>query len=121
MNRINIKPLSVNEVWQGKRYRTKKYDVYISNVLMLLPSKMPFPSLVWLDIVVGYSNSSADIDNCLKPFIDCLQKKYDFNDRTIYKLSVEKQIVKKGFEFIEFDVREYKKEVCELERLTNLF
>jgi len=74
MPRIQIKPLSINEAFQGRRFKTKKYDTYISNVFFLLPQKIDFPDRVWIDLIVGYSNSTADIDNFLKPFIDCLQK-----------------------------------------------
>lgn len=50
------------------------------------------------------SSSLADIDNFLKPFIDILQKKYGFNDKLIYKLSVKKVKVAKGDEYIDFVV-----------------
>jgi len=48
----------------------------------------------------------ADVDNILKPFIDCLQLKYNFNDKMIYKLIVEKDNVPKGSEFIKFSLKE---------------
>jgi Holliday junction resolvase RusA-like endonuclease len=53
----------------------------------------------------GLSSKNADIDNPVKPFVDCLQKRYGFNDRHIYKLTVEKVDVKKGDEFIEFELK----------------
>jgi Holliday junction resolvase RusA-like endonuclease len=53
----------------------------------------------------GLSSKNADIDNPVKPFVDCLQKRYGFNDRHIYKLTVEKVDVKKGEEFIEFELK----------------
>ena len=28
MYRVNLKPLSVNQVFKGKRFRTKEYDIY---------------------------------------------------------------------------------------------
>ena len=30
--RLDIKPLSVNEDWKCKRFRTKKYKVYTRNI-----------------------------------------------------------------------------------------
>ena len=103
MNRINIKPLSINQAFQGKRFKTKEYNVYQQIVLLTLPKinigKAPYS----LDIVFGLSSKLNDIDNGLKPFIDCLVKKYGFDDRDIYKLSVLKTIVPKGKEFIEFN------------------
>lgn len=108
--RIDIKPLSVNEAWQGRRYKTKKYNKYINEVsAQLLPFKVPDGDLE-LVISFGLSNRASDIDNPLKCFIDCLQKKYDFDDRRIYKLSVEKIITKKGHEFIEWEMMPYESE-----------
>lgn len=52
----------------------------------------------------GLSSKNADVDNPVKPFVDCLQKKYVFNDRQIYRLTVEKVDVAKGQEFIEFEI-----------------
>ena len=64
-------------------------------------------SLFLIFINVGLSSKNADIDNIAKPFIDILQKKYGFNDKNIYKLVLEKFIVKKGEEFIEFKMEKY--------------
>jgi len=104
MIKLDIKPLSVNQAWKGRRYKTDLYKSYERNVSLLLP-KVDFPEgSVHLSLVFGFSNKGSDIDNPLKPFLDILQKVYGFNDKDIYKLSVEKKVVKKGKEFIEFEV-----------------
>jgi hypothetical protein len=42
MNILKIKPLSVNKVWQGKRFKTKDYSIYENIVkLMLKPILIP--------------------------------------------------------------------------------
>ena len=100
--KIDIKPLSVNGAWRGRRFKTDAYKKYERDVLTLLrPLKIPDGKL-HLSITFGFSSKASDIDNPLKCFIDCLQKKYGFNDKDIYKLSVEKVDVKKGSEFIDF-------------------
>lgn len=100
-----IKPLSVNEVWQGKRFKTQKYKNYETELLYKLPNlKVPKDELV-LTLKVGYSSKLADIDNFVKPFQDVLQKKYSFNDSQIYELHIYKFIVPKGSEFIEFEIK----------------
>ena len=105
--RIEIKPLSVNEVWQGKRFRTDKYRAYQKEVaLKLKPMKVGSGKLS-LSLRFGLSSKNADIDNPIKSFIDCLQKKYGFNDRQIYRLTVEKEDVPKGQEYIEFTISEF--------------
>ena len=104
MIELNIKPLSVNQAWQGRRFKTVKYDNYIKQMMLILP-KITVPNGdLSLSIEFGLSSRGFDIDNGLKPFIDCLQKRYGFNDSRIYKLSVEKVIVKKGGEFIKFKI-----------------
>ena len=103
--KINIKPLSVNEAWQGRRFKTPKYNKYIKDMMLLLPSiKTNFDGKLELEITFGLSSVAADIDNPLKCFIDCLQKKYGFDDKMIYRLVVNKDIVKRGKEYIDFNI-----------------
>lgn len=108
MTRINIKPLSINKAFQGRRFRTKHYDKYISDMLMLLPNSLKIENKVHLrlSITFGYSSRLSDIDNALKCTIDTLVKKYNFDDRYIYELHVKKVIVEKKKEFIEFFIEE---------------
>ena len=108
--RVKIKPLSVNEAWKGKRYRSdsyKKYQIILS--ILLKWHRIPDGKLT-LVVRFGFSSKGSDIDNPLKPLIDCLQKKYMFNDNRIYRLEVEKEDVKKGEDFIEFELIKYTKE-----------
>jgi Holliday junction resolvase RusA-like endonuclease len=106
MNRLDIKPLSVNEVWQGKRFKTPKYKAYEKHVLLTLKPLEVKGGRLSIFLRFGLSSKNADIDNPVKPFVDCLQKKYNFNDRQIYKLTVEKVDVPKGQEFIEYSISE---------------
>jgi Holliday junction resolvase RusA-like endonuclease len=103
--KISIKPLSVNEVSQGRRFKTQKYKKYESDVLMLLPSLAIPEGRLYISLEFGFSNSQSDWDNPIKPFVDILQLKYQFNDNRIYKAEVIKTKVKKGGEFIRFDIR----------------
>jgi len=103
---IQIKPLSVNEAFKGKRFRTDKYDIFIINMLFLLPKQIDIPNQnnIKLAIEFGFSSKASDIDNCCKSFIDCLVKKYKVDDRYIYEMHVFKSIVKKGEEYIKFKI-----------------
>ncbi len=104
MKRIDVIPLSVNQVWQGRRFKTKKYKDYEKTVLAILPKlKIPEGNLK-LIITFGFSSKASDWDNPIKPFQDILQKKYDFNDSRIYRAEIEKVIVKRGKEFIDFSI-----------------
>jgi hypothetical protein len=104
MHKVNIKPLSINEAYKGYRIRTNKYNSYIKHVMLLLPHIDMIPeSDIKLNIEFGFSHAGSDIDNGLKPFIDILQKKYEFNDKNIIELFVRKTKVSKGSEYILFN------------------
>ncbi|MCP4761487.1 MAG: RusA family crossover junction endodeoxyribonuclease [archaeon] len=108
MSKINIKPLSVNRCWQGRRFKTPEYRAYEQAVWLLLPNRnIPSKKLI-LNLEAGLSSKNADIDNIAKPFIDILQKKYIFNDKMIYKLNLEKVDVKKGEEYIKFEFKKFR-------------
>ncbi len=107
MYTVNIKPLSVNKAWQGRRYKTPAYRRYAQELQLILPQiTLPEPpySVIYH---VYYSSNASDIDNFLKQFNDCLQKKYKFDDKHIYHIEVFKHVVKKGEEKIEFDILHY--------------
>ena len=106
---LRIKPLSINECWRGRRFKTKEYQRYEKTLLLMLPNiELPEPPFkVFYEF--GLSNSCADIDNPVKAFSDILQKKYGFNDNKIYEMHVVKTKVKKGEEFIHFWIENYLK------------
>lgn len=105
---LDVKPLSVNQCWQGRRFKTKAYKQYEKALLTLLPNiEFIHKDNIEISIVFGFSSKTADIDNPLKPILDILQKKYGFNDRSVYKLTVDKVIVPKKQEFIEIKISDY--------------
>ncbi len=99
---LNIKPLSVNKAWQGKRFKTPEYKKYEIQVLRLLPN-IEIKEFKRLKITYGFSNMMSDIDNPTKLVLDLLQKKYNVNDRDLIYLVLHKEKTKKGEEFIEID------------------
>lgn len=102
---IKIKPLSVNEAFRGKRFKTKKYIEFQQEMLLKLP-KMDIPEgKLEIHYKIGFSSKGSDLDNALKQLNDCLQKRYGFNDNLIYRIFAEKEIVKKGQEFIQFNIK----------------
>ena len=108
MHKIDIKPLSVNQAWKGKRYKTDKYLAYEAALMFILPKiEIPDPPYK-VELKYGFSSKNSDIDNPCKNFIDVLQKKYGFNDRDIYKLIQTKEIVPKGKEYIKFNIETWK-------------
>jgi Holliday junction resolvase RusA-like endonuclease len=115
---IKIKPLSANEAFaprgvkagkviKARVYKTEKYNEYERKLLRSLPDLVIPEGKLQLNVIVRYSSSRSDIDNCLKPFIDVLQKRYKFNDNRIYKLVIIKYVTSKDEEGISFQLKEY--------------
>ena len=107
MIKVNIKPLSVNLCWQGRRYATNDYKRYETELLYRLPKIQIPDGKLHVIYRVGFSNASADLGNMEKPFTDILCKKYGFDDKMIYKFTLIKEVVKNGQEYIEFEINEY--------------
>lgn len=109
MIKLEIKPLSVNQAWQGKRFKTPKYKAYQKEILLKLPKiKKDLTGKLQVNIIYGFSSKLSDIDNPCKLILDCLCKKYGFDDRQIYRLFQEKEIVKKGKEYFSFEINTLK-------------
>lgn len=106
MIELQIKGLSVNSAYKGKRFRTDSYNAFIKNMMLILPKTVLIPNkdYIVLTIEFGFSSKLSDIDNCVKSLADCLVKKYGVDDRYIYELKVKKFIVSKGKEFIRFKI-----------------
>jgi Holliday junction resolvase RusA-like endonuclease len=105
-SRLPIKPFSINQAWVGKLRKTSKHRGYIKDLSAIL-KQGPVPSgKLQVEITWGFSSKASDIDNPVKPFIDALQLKYGFNDKDIYRLIMNKEIVKRGKEFIDFKITE---------------
>lgn len=104
MQKIPVKPLSVNECWQGKRFKTPKYNNYEKFLMMVIKNeKIPEWKLV-VHYRFWFSNSASDVDNAVKPLQDILQKRLWFNDNRIYRIIVDKEVVPKWQEYISFSI-----------------
>jgi Holliday junction resolvase RusA-like endonuclease len=103
----HIKPLSINEAWNGRKVKSAKYRRYEEVLLAILPDlTIPIGDL-YVKLVVRYRSNRSDIDNCIKPFLDILQKRYHFNDNRVYRLSIRKEVVPKHEEGITFSITDY--------------
>lgn len=103
--KLNEKPLSVNQAWQGKRFKTPLYNAYEKALLLRMPASKIDPGVMLrVEFFFGFSNAASDLDNPVKLLLDIAQKKYKFNDRDIFELNVRKCLVKKGEEFIQMGI-----------------
>jgi len=97
--KYKIKPLSVNDAFQGRRFKNTNYKTYEKELLAKLPKiEIPKPPYkIYFEF--GFSNAASDWDNPIKPLQDILQKKYKFNDKDVYEATIIKKVVKKGSEY----------------------
>lgn len=100
--RVNVKALSANQMWRGRQFKTKEYTTYEVQLTSLLRPLVVPDGPLEMHITFGLSSAGSDLDNCVKGFLDILQKKYGFNDNRVYRLVLEKVKTKKGEEFIDF-------------------
>ena len=107
MKKIPVKPLSVNEAWQGRRFATKAYNNFkrvVSLFLNRIRAPQPPDTHLFAHYRWGQSNFGADVDNPTKPFQDVLFSHWNTKDHRVVFMLLEKVKVAKGQEFIEFHV-----------------
>ena len=103
--KINEKPLSVNQAWQGKRFKTPIYKDYEKSMLLMMPkAKVDAEEMLRVEFFFGFSNKASDLDNPVKLLMDIAQKKYCFNDKNVFEMNIRKCLVKKGEEFIQMGI-----------------
>jgi Holliday junction resolvase RusA-like endonuclease len=109
---IQIKPLSVNKCWLGKKRKSADYRRYEEAIASCIEDREPLwdKGRLTVSFIFGFSNNSADVDNPIKPLQDILQSVYKFNDKRIFRLLVEKVLVKKGEEFLSYSITPYKED-----------
>jgi Holliday junction resolvase RusA-like endonuclease len=103
--KINEKPLSINEAFQGRRFKTPAYKEYEKGMLLNMPrANIEKDQMLRVELFFGFSNKASDLDNPVKLLMDIAQKKYGFDDKMVFELNVRKCIVKKGEEFIHMGI-----------------
>jgi len=108
--KVQIKPISANEAWKGRRIKTDKYKAYEKTLMWILPTtlKIPLPPFE-IHYTFGFSSLSSDWDNPIKQTTDILSKKYKFNDKLIKRAIIDVEKVEKGQEFFEFEITHLEK------------
>lgn len=90
--RIQIKPLSVNRCWQGKRFKTNEYKSYEEELLWLLKGNKKKSGFVKVEYKIYLKNyKMSDVGNIEKPLTDIIVKAGLIDDdRFIKKMVLEK-------------------------------
>ena len=86
--KLNEKPLSVNEAWQGKRFKTEAYKHYERTISFMLPKAEINPNqMLRIEFFFGFSNKASDLDNPVKLLID-IRNKCHYNTQHNYLNSI---------------------------------
>lgn len=107
MIKIQIKPVSVNECYTGRRFKTEIYKWYETELMYRLPGSYDaIPKDCKLKVIYefGFSSNGSDLFNHEKCLTDILQKKYGFNDNRIFEGHLYKKIVPKGQEYVTINI-----------------
>lgn len=106
MKIINIRPLSVNQAYKGRKFKTPAHNRYKRDLRLILPKICDIPDgEFWLIVEWGFSEySKSDVDNPVKLFIDAMQERYGFNDLMVKGFWAEKEKVSKGQEYVKFHI-----------------
>lgn len=106
MEHLDIKAISLNQAYRGRRFATSELKKFKEDIFLLLPKcSINIKGKLEVSYIFGISSRGSDGDNLIKAFQDCLAQAYGFNDNIIYKWKVEKVIVSKGEEYIEFFIK----------------
>jgi len=107
---IPIKPVSVNQVWQGRRFKTPLYKRYEKECLALLAGQPKAEQAKEYDVTYRFyikNFALTDAGNLEKPLTDILCKAGLMkDDRYIRRLTLEKHRAR-GEERIEVEIEEY--------------
>ena len=108
--RIDIKPMSVNRCWQGRRFRTPEFRQWQRDVQTLLTqyngARFGKEGIEVSIIFYERYPIRGDIDNKVKPILDCLVEAGIIgDDRYIFKLIIEKE--KADQDFFTFNIKKY--------------
>ena len=97
--KLGIKPISINEAFQGRRFKTKKCKKFEEDLSYLLPAKKCIPGKVQVRYKFYLKNHAlTDYDNMIKVMQDSLVKKgYIEDDRKIYRAMIDKIPSKENF------------------------
>lgn len=105
--KVEIKPLSINDAFQGRRFKTKESKQFDMDMATILPRKEMIRGIVEIHYQFFMVNHSmADYDNVIKCFQDNLVKKgYIEDDRKIYRAVIDKIPSKE--DYVKIIIKEY--------------
>ena len=107
MTKIPLKAISVNEAYYGRRFPSAKLSQFKKDLYRMLPGihKIDVVAKLSISYEFGVSSKGSDVDNLIKAFQDVLSEKFGFNDNKVYEIHAIKIDVKKGQEYIGYEMK----------------
>lgn len=104
--KLDYKPVSINVVWQGQRFKTKIYKVYERDLSKLLMIYQKPPQTENIKITYKFYQKAlfrGDVDNLIKPLQDILVKNgFMKDDRYITEMHIYK--IKSDTDYMEIEI-----------------
>jgi len=106
--KIPLKPISINEAWQGRRFKTELHKQFCKDFYLIAPKKEMIKGIIQIEFKFYMKNHKiADYDNVIKVTQDMLVKcGYIEDDRKIYKAIIYK--IPSEENKIEIEIKKYK-------------
>ena len=105
--RLNLKPVSTNEMYGGKKFKSKKARQFESDAAILLARNARQRILPNGDLTIHFrfgTTRQKDLSNNVKLLEDIIARHYGIDDRRFCGQTAVRVPVKKGEEFIIFQI-----------------
>lgn len=106
---IELKPVSINKAFQGKRYKTVECKDFEKDFMILAPKQKMIKGIVEIEYKFYLKRHAlTDYDNCIKVVQDLIVKcEYIEDDRKIYKATIYK--IPSDNDYMEIKIKKYQK------------
>ena len=108
---LKIKPISTNRIWSGKRYMSAEAKQFNRNCkLQLLANRVKLDASADVSLQISFRfglSRDMDTSNCIKLVEDVICDVLGIDDKLFVGITATKERVKKGQEFIAFDITDY--------------
>ena len=108
---LNLKPVSTNKIWQGKRWMSKEGAQFKKDCITLLRAKqVKLKPLEQGDMSIHFRfglSRDMDTSNCIKLVEDCIALALGVDDIRFRGMTATKERVEKGHEFIAVEITDY--------------
>lgn len=115
---IPVAALSTNKMYAGQKRRSVYYKAFRKKIFNFLSeskeyrrNQVSLKGNLVLKMEVGFSSPLSDLSNVIKSIEDILVAFYDFDDRQIVRIEMDKVLVRKGDEYMDIVISQTRKKI----------